>query len=223
MSDRFFLLSFLFSLGIHGLVASFLIPCTSKTSSYRPFALEVIWVKGMNKPTFGQASDPRDVSKDSPSSLKHHPSSRNDKTESPRVIKKKTFKPAPIQTRSMPANLADSTFHELGSFGAEKTRKETSGNLQTNVSKLVQKQAYKPLPKYPWVCRKRGQEGIVSLKVKTDEKGRVKEVIVHKSSGYERLDKSALETIKLWVFSEGEFQKILSIAFRLKEEIKYKI
>lgn len=74
-----------------------------------------------------------------------------------------------------------------------------------------------PLPPYPWVCRKRRQEGIVSLEVKTDREGRVKEVNLYKSSGHPLLDKAALEAVRLWTFNENNTLKTLVIAFRLKD------
>ncbi len=81
---------------------------------------------------------------------------------------------------------------------------------------VFHRKAHHPLPGYPWVCRKRHQEGMVSLDVKTNAAGRVLEVNLRKSSGYSRLDEVALEAVKTWTFAEGNFEKILLIAFRLK-------
>ncbi len=75
-----------------------------------------------------------------------------------------------------------------------------------------------PLPSYPWVCRKRRQEGVVYLYVKTNKEGHVVEASLHKSSGHGLLDKAALEAVKAWTFKERNSKKTLSIAFRLKEE-----
>lgn len=75
-----------------------------------------------------------------------------------------------------------------------------------------------PLPPYPWVCRKRGQEGVVSLCIKTDQNGKVVRIMISKSSGHDLLDDAALKAVKLWVFAEFNTQKTFSIAFRLKGE-----
>jgi protein TonB len=66
------------------------------------------------------------------------------------------------------------------------------------------------------VCRKRGQEGVVCLHVKTNKEGQVIKVSLHKSSGHDLLDKAALEAVKSWILSERNSDKTLSIAFRLE-------
>lgn len=81
---------------------------------------------------------------------------------------------------------------------------------------LITRVAYQPLPTYPWICRKRKQEGVVMIQVKADAHGHAQEVTLHKSSGHDPLDKAALEALKSWVFAEDFHQKILSITFRLK-------
>jgi len=87
----------------------------------------------------------------------------------------------------------------------------SAGNNETQRTQLHQ-----PLPSYPWVCRKRCEEGVVCLHVQTNKEGRVTAVCLHKSSGYALLDEAALEAVKSWTFEEKNLQKILSIAFRLK-------
>ncbi len=86
------------------------------------------------------------------------------------------------------------------------------------VPQTVLPAAHQPLPPYPWVCRKRGQEGIVCLHVHTNKDGQVVEASLHKSSGHARLDRAALEAVKSWILTERNVQKTLSIAFRLRGE-----
>lgn len=81
--------------------------------------------------------------------------------------------------------------------------------------KPPQRRAYQPLPTYPWVCRKRGQEGIVAIFIRTNNEGKVIETKVQKSSGHDFLDEAALKVIQSWVLAEGSVQKTFSIAFRL--------
>jgi protein TonB len=57
-----------------------------------------------------------------------------------------------------------------------------------------------PPPKYPMRARKKGYEGNVILEVLVDENGTVEDLKVFKSSGYEILDKSALSSVKKWLF-----------------------
>lgn len=78
------------------------------------------------------------------------------------------------------------------------------------------RKAYHPLPDYPWICRKRHQEGKVFVDVKTNAEGRVLEANLHKSSGYPRLDEVAIDAVKTWIFAEGNVQKVLILDFRLE-------
>ena len=60
--------------------------------------------------------------------------------------------------------------------------------------------AESPKPLYPQEARKKGYEGEVVLRVEVLSNGRVGQVEVKKSSGYELLDRSALITVKQWRF-----------------------
>lgn len=53
----------------------------------------------------------------------------------------------------------------------------------------------------PLLSRRSGEQGLVQLRILVDAQGRLKEASVKKSSGYERLDKAALEDIKSARFS----------------------
>lgn len=60
-----------------------------------------------------------------------------------------------------------------------------------------------PPPPYPKSSRRLGERGKVVLAVEVDLDGSVAQVIVKKSSGYIRLDQSALNTIRTWRFIPG--------------------
>jgi TonB family protein len=62
------------------------------------------------------------------------------------------------------------------------------------------KYAENPKPIYPQEARKKGYEGEVILRVEVLQNGRVGQIDVKKSSGYELLDRSALATVKKWKF-----------------------
>ncbi|EKE09952.1 MAG: hypothetical protein ACD_16C00099G0010 [uncultured bacterium] len=81
--------------------------------------------------------------------------------------------------------------------------------------KVLLRKAYKPLPSYPWICRKRGHEGVVAIFIRTNDEGKVIESKIKKSSGYDLLDEAALKAILHWVLAEGRVQKTFSIVFRL--------
>lgn len=61
-----------------------------------------------------------------------------------------------------------------------------------------------PPPVYPRLARRRGYEGTVILEVLVNRKGRVEDVRLLKSSGYRILDKSAMDSVKKWLFEPAE-------------------
>ncbi len=58
-----------------------------------------------------------------------------------------------------------------------------------------------PRPPYPMVARRMGYHGKVVLNVEVLAEGKAGQVLLHTSSGYEILDKAALQTVKSWRFS----------------------
>jgi protein TonB len=60
--------------------------------------------------------------------------------------------------------------------------------------------AENPKPLYPQEARKKGYEGEVLLRVEVLSNGRVGEIEVRRSSGYEVLDRSAITAVKQWRF-----------------------
>lgn len=57
-----------------------------------------------------------------------------------------------------------------------------------------------PKPVYPPVAKRMGMEGMVMLKVLVSQDGGARKIEVAKSSGYEILDRAALEAVKNWRF-----------------------
>ena len=56
-------------------------------------------------------------------------------------------------------------------------------------------------PQYPWIARRRGEQGRVVLEVEVTADGRAKEVRVKRSSGSARLDRAAQAAVRAWRFS----------------------
>ncbi|MEB3702941.1 Energy transducer TonB [Candidatus Bealeia paramacronuclearis] len=84
-----------------------------------------------------------------------------------------------------------------------------------------------PLPDYPYVSRRRGEEGKVTCSVKVSPEGLPEQVEIRESSGHERLDQAAQNVLSSWVFepAQKDFEKIygfleISITFRLTEGVK---
>ena len=61
-----------------------------------------------------------------------------------------------------------------------------------------------PPPPYPAVARRRGYQGAVILEVLVSKNGAVKDIRVFKSSGYKVLDRTAVRTVKKWIFEPGK-------------------
>jgi TonB family protein len=80
-----------------------------------------------------------------------------------------------------------------------------------------------PKPTYPLLSRRMREQGAVHLKLCIDELGHVANIFLAKSSGYQKLDRSAIETVSEWRFSALESQNTpssdcyhLPIHFRLE-------
>jgi len=57
-----------------------------------------------------------------------------------------------------------------------------------------------PAPAYPSLSRRSGEQGRVLLKVLVSEKGLAETVQLDSSSGYEKLDRAAIEAVRKWSF-----------------------
>ena len=57
-----------------------------------------------------------------------------------------------------------------------------------------------PLPRYPYLARRHGQEGRVVLRVLVTAAGDAKAVFIRRSSGYRLLDEAALKAVGTWRF-----------------------
>ena len=63
---------------------------------------------------------------------------------------------------------------------------------------------FNPKPEYPPLSRRLNEQGVVKLRVYITEEGRAGEVELKESSGYERLDRSALNSVKHWRFQPAQ-------------------
>jgi TonB family protein len=91
-------------------------------------------------------------------------------------------------------------------------------------SGAIPKYGNNPLPVYPSIARKMGQEGIVLLAAEILSDGRVGQLVIKKSSGYLTLDQSALDAVRRWKFIPAKWMgKAVSawvdvpVKFRLSE------
>ncbi len=74
---------------------------------------------------------------------------------------------------------------------------------RANPTLAIPRYLINPKPSYPEVARRKGYEGTVRLEVEVLPDGMVGGIKVKESSGYEVLDRCALDTVKGWSFSYG--------------------
>lgn len=75
---------------------------------------------------------------------------------------------------------------------------------------------HKVLPDYPAFSRKRKEEGTAVI-IAAVENGRVQSVEIEKTSGYDRLDNSALRAVKGWRFRhEGRIRVRIPFVFKIR-------
>lgn len=75
-----------------------------------------------------------------------------------------------------------------------------SGNGGTGGRSSAPNYGINPLPKYPLLAREKGYEGTVYLRVLVRVDGRVGQLAVDRTSGYEILDRAAVDSVKEWAF-----------------------
>jgi protein TonB len=61
-----------------------------------------------------------------------------------------------------------------------------------------------PAPAYPRSSRRLGEQGTVVLRVFINTEGRAEKAEIRTSSGYARLDETALETVQRWRYVPGK-------------------
>jgi protein TonB len=106
----------------------------------------------------------------------------------------------------------------------EAEEKQRQIEMQTAVTEALYEDPTlnNPPPKYPIISKKEGEEGEVILLVRVNSNGEVTEVILYKSSGYERLDNSSMYAVKSWKFIPaknkfgGGVESVVKIPFVFK-------
>lgn len=104
-------------------------------------------------------------------------------------------------------------------------REEPQPELRKREEPLMQaKPKYRrnPKPDYPPDARRQKQEGVVYLLVSIDARGRVEEVQVERSSGFELLDEAALKAVRQWEFEPAR-RGDTPVATRVRVPIRFKL
>jgi protein TonB len=106
--------------------------------------------------------------------------------------------PLPAEAKSAPAPAPNPTAPpapnpSAAAASAPKAESFTEANYRANY-------AFNPKPEYPRIARSRGWQGKVLLRVRVSTAGTSENIAVHRSSGHEILDESAIEAVKKWKF-----------------------
>lgn len=79
-----------------------------------------------------------------------------------------------------------------------------------------------PVPVYPSKSSRRGEEGTVLLELLVLADGRVTDVKIKESSGYPRLDQSALDAVKRWRYKPAQRGGV-AIEYRYQQPITFSL
>lgn len=63
---------------------------------------------------------------------------------------------------------------------------------------------HNPPPSYPAISRRLGEQGQVLIRVLVGKDGSARQADIHQSSGFARLDQSALQAVLRWRFVPGK-------------------
>jgi protein TonB len=126
------------------------------------------------------------------------------KVPSPVRVEEKAIEPLTVTEQRIDVS-EDANYHEPSVI---ETAVVTESGVEAAASSEVITEAeplYKmnPEPPYPKMARKRGYQGTVLLSVLVNIEGRVENLWVFESSGYNILDNAALEAVKKWIFEPG--------------------
>jgi len=103
---------------------------------------------------------------------------------------------------SIPRPTLSAKQDEARSSTPQRTEAAAAGRDTAALSQPSFNAAYlrNPLPPYPLVARRNGEQGTVTLKVRVTREGIAASVAVEKTSGSAHLDDAALETVRTWRF-----------------------
>ena len=87
-------------------------------------------------------------------------------------------------------------------ISAEAVSTKESGKIEPKITKPIFNASYlhNPPPDYPASSKKLGEEGIVYIRALISIDGSCKKAEIKRSSGYGKLDGSAIDTVRSWRF-----------------------
>jgi protein TonB len=112
--------------------------------------------------------------------------------------------PAPLANAPSAAMQATAAAAIVASPAAAPTAPVTATAAKLELPSSSADYLHNPKPVYPKLSERRGEQGSVILHVLVGADGRVRELTVKSSSGFERLDQAAREAVLEWTFVPGK-------------------
>lgn len=139
----------------------------------------------------------------------------------PRVPEKQTAHLA--QTASPDAPPSKKIASQTKKRGGGSTSKGSSGSGLISGNATAPRPIATRIPVYPYSAKKRGEEGMVLVRVRVNEAGRVESSTLYRSSGHTDLDAAAVACVWKWNFAPGqsggravESSAVVRVSFRLE-------
>ncbi|MBW1783803.1 MAG: TonB family protein [Deltaproteobacteria bacterium] len=135
--------------------------------------------------------------------------SHSEKKPVPEVMSKPVATPGPVPVSRNEEKTGDLRDPLLGIPGPTGHMAPEAGEKVAAVPRAKRmiraRPAYRrnPRPAYPKMAKRRGYEGTVLLEVLVNSAGKVDDLRLLKSSGYRVLDRSAMKSVKNWLFEPG--------------------
>ena len=108
--------------------------------------------------------------------------------------------PAPSFTESF-ADASETSSDVATAANTAKSASGTQGNAEPySEASFNANYGFNPKPEYPTIARSRGWQGKVLLRVSVSAEGLSESVTVHRSSGHDVLDESAVAAVEKWKF-----------------------
>lgn len=139
----------------------------------------------------------------------------------PRLPEKKTVQEAePASLDAPPAKkVASQTKKRGGGSGS----RGSSGSGVGSGNATAPRPIVTRIPVYPYSAKKRGEQGLVLVRVRVNEAGRVESSTLYRSSGHADLDEAAVACVWKWSFAPGqsggsavESSAVVRVSFRLE-------
>ncbi len=133
----------------------------------------------------------------------------------------KTARSAPTASHDAPPSkkIASRAGKGAGKSGANQSSGGGAGLGNATAPKPVATR----VPVYPFAAKKRGEQGMVLVRVRVNESGRVVSSTVHRSSGHAQLDEAAVACVWKWSFTPGQSagravqsSAVVRVSFRLE-------